>query len=74
MGSNDLVTWTIYERPLDYPTGYIVRAWIASAGNVRPGVGLKAPTLDVARSYVPAGLVRLPRFHGEDPCIVETWI
>lgn len=70
----ELVVWVVYERPLDFPFGYVVRPWISAAGHIRAGMSVKAKTLGEARALIPPGLVRLPRMIGEDPAIFESWI
>jgi hypothetical protein len=68
--------WAIYERPRDYPAGYVVRCWDVGpggSGGPRP-VGFYADDLATARARIPAGLVRLARLPGDDPAILETWL
>ena len=74
-----LTLWTIYERPLDYPDGYVLRPWrvmAGSRGETAAGDAQYAPTLEAARALLPAGLALtpLPRVENDDPCIVETWV
>jgi hypothetical protein len=71
--SDHLNMWTIYERPLDYPTGYIarrceVRGEVVHTADVRVG-----PTLEAVRRQLPPGLYRQSRQPGDDPVIVEVW-
>jgi hypothetical protein len=68
--------YTIYERPLDYPSGYVVRMWtVGPGGTIEPSrFADYAPTLDQARACLPDGLYRLEREPGDDPAILETWI
>jgi hypothetical protein len=74
MSGGRLVIWTIYERPLDFPNGYVLRPWF----NVGPGpVGGGASffdDLEAARAAVPAGLFRLPRQDDDDPAVLESWL
>lgn len=74
MSSSELVVWAIYQRPKDYPQGYVVRPWSTVDGQILGGQAQYAETLDEARSKVPPNLVRLSRLPGEDPAIVESWI
>lgn len=66
--------WTIYNRPKDYPDGYVVREWIIEHNGAKPGEARTAPSLEAARELVPPGCVRLERSEGDDPVIVETWM
>lgn len=81
-------TYTIYERPRDYPEGYVVRKWRVLPGKlVNAGVHAKTATLEEARRSLPAGLTCLGRdviagqteggktvIQLDDQCIVETWL
>lgn len=75
--SDDLVTYVIYDHPADYPSHYVVRAWLVRAGEPDPipvnAVDL-ADTLDEARTHIPAGLARLAPSPHDDPTILESWI
>lgn len=68
-----IVTWTIYEKPEDHPTGYVIRQWLTVAGETQPGDAWKVNTLEEARQLLPAGSTKTP-FTDEDPIIVGTWI
>lgn len=69
-----LALFSIYDRPSDYPDGYVVRRWEVVDGRSVPGAARTAPTLERARRLLPPGLINLGRKAGDDPCIVETWI
>lgn len=75
MANDELLVWTIYERPLDYPNGYVVRAYECSRGEPVPWkTALFARTLESARAMLPAGLYRIGRSVDDDPKIVESWL
>lgn len=74
MGSSQLIVWAIYQRPKDYPQGFVVRPWSTVDGQILGGKVQYAETLSEARSKVPPNLVRLPPLPGEDPVILESWI
>ena len=71
-----LSIWTIYEHPGDYPDGFVVRKFDIVHGKTEPvpSIAFGAPTLETARSLLPAGLRRLPRAETDEPQIVESWI
>lgn len=83
-----LFVYTIYERPRDYPQGYVVRKWrILSGKMMDAGVHSKTATLEEARKSLPPGLTNLGRdikagetpdgkaiIQVDQPQIVETWI
>ena len=69
-------TWTIHERPDDFPHGYVVREYrILSNGVVLPQPGAYCcSTLDDARAHVPDHCVCSPRAETDPACVVETWL
>lgn len=83
-----LYMYTIYERPRDYPQGYVVRRWEVTRESkvVNAGLVSQTPSLEEARKSLPPGLTNLNRdvkigegkgfivIQMDDPCIVETWI
>lgn len=72
---DDMSIYTVYERPRDYPNGFVVRRHV-----VRPGVSIPAqvvgtaPSLAAARNLIPSGLTRQPRDPKDEPQIVESWL
>lgn len=73
--SGDLYTYTIYDRPADYPDAVVVRRWRITPGQpVDSGVWCLALDIDSARKSIPPGLVCMERQPDDDPTIVETWL
>lgn len=70
--------WVIYERPLDFPGGYVLRRWtiVPNDNGFRPDrLAQYFPTLKSARMAVPEGLFRIPRHPTEDDAaVLETWL
>jgi hypothetical protein len=66
--------WTIYEQPLDFPAGYVVREYTVAAGKVETGEAQYALTLLQARALVPSRLYCVQREEHDDPSVVETWL
>lgn len=70
--------WVIYERPLDFPAGYVVRKWTIGRRGLRPAsTGYKTLSIEDARRYIASvrtDLYCLPSSRGDDPHIVETWL
>lgn len=75
--SSGLYQWVIYEKPKDYPSGFVVRRWLISTegdcGIYPERLALYAASLLEARALVPAGLYCLARSPEDDACIVEVW-
>jgi hypothetical protein len=73
---DDLTMWTIYERPKDFPGGFVVRPWTLTRGGRGPvpGAAYTARSLEEARGHVPPGLYRQDRAPDDDGAIVETWL
>jgi hypothetical protein len=66
-----LSMWTIYERPKDYPEGYIARRF----ESIMPTDDTLTGELEELREiFINAGLFKLPRSEGDEPQIVETWL
>jgi hypothetical protein len=67
--------WVIYERPKDYPHGFVARRWtVSAAGAVPTRDTFVAGTLAEARALLPPGLICLQRMPEDDPRIVEVWL
>lgn len=67
--------WVVYERPRDYPEGFVARCHRITPGHTWPTPdAVFAKTLEEVRELLPFGLYRLPRNPCDDACIVETWI
>jgi hypothetical protein len=75
-GEHVLSTWTIYDHPKDQPHHYVVREWQVIRGqrDAIPAQAYLAPTLEIARRLIPAGLMCLHRRPEDDSVILETWI
>lgn len=71
--AGDLLVWTIYEKPKDFPGVFVARPYSSRAGAPCDFV-MVAATLEAVRDLLPPGLCRMPRQPGDDPVIVETWI
>ena len=71
-----LTIWPVYEKPRDYPTGWIARMHEVSGAVVKPtGHVIKAVELEPIREKLSrAGLVCVPRQEGEKREIIESWI
>lgn len=65
--------YAIYERPRDYPNGYVVREWYIDAGTITPGEARTAPSLEAARALLPSGVEKVPNPES-DPAILEVWM
>lgn len=69
--NSELVIWTVYDGPTDFPGEFVARKWLldGATNELR-----KAKTLEGLRAQLPKGLARLPRAALDDPKIVETWM
>ena len=76
MSRHILSMWTVYECPVDYPTGYVARRCeIHSGGRIvnTPELRIGA-SLDEVRAQLPPGLHCIPRRDDDHPIIVEVWV
>jgi hypothetical protein len=65
-----LSLWTIYDRPADYPDGFLARRF----ENDQPSDDVLVGTLEALRRYfLERGLVCVTADPEDDPVIVETW-
>lgn len=74
-----LEMWVIYERPDDYPRGYVLRRHRAMLGTHSgrtwtDPIGFSYDTLEAARAGLPPGLHNIGRFDGDVPAIKEVWL
>lgn len=71
-----LVTYTIYHDPLDFPGKFVVRRFRVIASQVVPDdePWHISDDLTAARESIPVGLYRMVRSNEDDPPIVETWL
>jgi hypothetical protein len=67
--------WTVYDRPTDYPTGFIARLFlIYSTAVVATDQTVSSPDVAVIRQLLAnQGLFCMPRDESDDPKIVESW-
>ena len=79
MDRGALPMWTVYDKPTDYPTGYIARRYeVGGAG--RRGVILATndtivgPLEEIRNTFKLAGLTCLPRDEADERQIVECWV
>lgn len=66
-----LSLWTIYEKPLDHPDGFIARRFESDA----PTMDTLTGELETIRdTFERAGLFKFMRNEDDEPAIVETWL
>jgi hypothetical protein len=71
-----LIFWTIYERPTDFPDGYVLRPTIVHTDGrveVLMSSAVHSHDLEELRACV-RGLHRMPRMEQDEPQILETWL
>jgi hypothetical protein len=73
----EMAVWTVYDHPLDYPTGFVARRFSLQTGLATDDV-LYAPTLEAIRAKLVYAMGYAPHWVGrgehDDPVIVESWI
>jgi hypothetical protein len=71
-----LTFWVIYQRPRDYPDGYVLRAqWITGGIILVSHEAWYAKTTDELRALLPMHtLTRMGPYEGDDPVIYEVWM
>lgn len=72
---NTMPLWVVYERPLDYPAGFVGRLHLIGVGwfgaTERAVFG---STLDEVRQQIPREFRNIGRFAEDEPQIVESWL
>lgn len=71
---NGIPMWTIYNRPCDYPKGYIARKFWVTSKSTTPTEQTITGDLNFIRSELPPGLVCFHRDPNDEPDVVETWM
>jgi hypothetical protein len=72
---SQLLIWTIYDHPLDYPEWFVARPQIIRPKTSGPiPMHLMAKELNTLRALLPDGLVCLNRQPTDDPFILEVWV
>ena len=69
--------YVLYEHPRDAPGQWVMRRWTIRQGAVQPVAGYALMAADpepLRRLMRDEGRVVMPRFDGDDPCIVEVWL
>jgi hypothetical protein len=68
--------WTVYDRPRDYPTGFVAKMFeISSAGPCPTQYAIRSEELEPIREKLTrGGLICVPREEGGEPHVVETWV
>ena len=70
-----LPVWTIFDRPKDYPRGFIARRSESGKGGIVVTDEVVVGSLEEIRAlFERAGLYKLVRDASDDPKIVEKWI
>ena len=66
-----LPMWTVYEKPLDHPYGFIARRFESLTPTEDT---LRGDLEEIRTTFLKAGLFKIPRSDGDEPQIVETWV
>jgi hypothetical protein len=70
-----LTLWTIYDKPADYPDGFIARRFEVGGGQpVATSDTLTGELEALRQTFWKAGLMKLSRQEDDEPQIVETWV
>ncbi len=73
--SDVLTMFVIYKHPKDYPDKWIVRRWTVDSNGSQPDLmHAEADSLELARTFIPGGMVRLSRNRDDDEAFYESWV
>jgi len=77
MQDDELIIYTVFDHPADFPDEFVVRRFYSGANGTRPDSELYARSRDVNEIYTLLslkGLVRLERDESDDPKIMCSFI
>jgi hypothetical protein len=63
--------WTIYDKPIDYPHGYVARRFEFDQPTNDTFTG---PLDQIRKAFERCGLYRITRRDEDHPNVVETWL
>jgi hypothetical protein len=65
--------WVVYERPADFPSGYVVRLWWGMTPEPKAHT---CATITQARLFIrdAGGCYRMDPQQGDEPQVLETWL
>ena len=71
-----LAFWVIYQRPKDFPEGFVLRCQYAMKdGSITfDPLCIRAKTAEGCRIHLPAGVSRIGPWENDDPVILEVWV
>ena len=72
-----MTTWTIYNKPKDFPNGFIARCFHIGGGEPEPmatNFAISGDLILIRECMERCGLVRMMRNPGDHPSVVETWM
>lgn len=70
-----MTMWVVYDHPEDFPHCCVARRFEILAGKMQATAEIRmGATIEIVRTLLPRGLHQLPRWAGDKPSIVETWI
>ena len=71
-----LTIWTIFDRPADFPEGYVARRFEIDegGGSLATRDTLTGKLDDIRMALEKAGFMKMARDEGDGPQIVESWL
>jgi hypothetical protein len=74
IAKNDLLTWTIYDHPEDFPHCFVVRPFSSKQACALTVHFEHAQLAAVRQALMNLGLTCLTRSETDPPSVVETWL
>ena len=71
-----LTIWTIYDKPKDYPHGFIARKFLASRDSLVPtqSIMICSNIEPIQQELEANGFAKVSRDFADQPSIVESWL
>lgn len=74
---DELVTYTVYFSPQDYPRKWVLRKWFIRRGSETPIADKEVvvrDNYDELFQYIPPGLYKIPADDQDFQSTIETWL
>lgn len=76
---NGLMHYAVYDKPLDYPNGYVIRRYVITESGTQPTREVYTADTDeildnIREEFRRCGLTVIPRMKNDHPSVVEVWM
>ena len=69
-----LPIFTVYDRPRDYPDGFIARMFLTGKIEIPTLITVLGSLEEIRETMIEVGMTRIERYEKDDPKILECWL